>query len=135
MKNRICIGMIALLSALTGGAQSLSLNGTWELSFWEQPETPVRSPEALRQTPHRTVAATVPGNVELDLLAAGLIHDPMIGNNLWEMRPYEGYQWCYARTFSTPAHAAGQRVFLRFGGIDCLADIWLNGEKVGEAEN
>ncbi|MDR1336072.1 MAG: glycoside hydrolase family 2, partial [Tannerella sp.] len=39
------------------------------------------------------------------------------------------------RTFSTPAHAAGQRVFLRFGGIDCLADIWLNGEKVGEAEN
>jgi beta-mannosidase len=137
MRHRIFTGIIALLlvPALAGRGQSVSLNGTWKLSFWEQPETPVRSPEALSQTGRGTIDAVVPGNVELDLLAAGLIHDPMIGSNVWEMRPYEGYQWCYTRTFATPAHADGQRVYLRFEGIDCLADIWLNGEKVGEAEN
>ena len=131
--------IIALLQGGTvagqSGTKTVSLNGAWTLSFWAQPETPVRSPEALQQTAHRTIAATVPGNVELDLLAAGLIHDPMTGSNVWEMRPYEGYQWCYARTFPTPALAGGQRASLRFGGIDCLADIWLNGTKVGEAEN
>ncbi|MDR2765067.1 MAG: glycoside hydrolase family 2 [Tannerella sp.] len=137
MIQRIFIAVWMLLSipAAAGWGQSVSLNGRWDLSFREQPETPVRSPEALQQTTFRTIAATVPGNVELDLLAAGLIQDPMIGSNVWEMRPYEGYQWCYTRTFPTPGHVAGQRVCLRFGGIDCLADIWLNGEKVGEAEN
>ncbi|MDR1601590.1 MAG: glycoside hydrolase family 2 [Tannerella sp.] len=131
----IAILTFLFLPSTDGRGQSVSLNGTWELSFWEQPATPVRSPEVLRQTECRTITATVPGNVELDLLAAGLIHDPMIGSNVWEMRPYEGYQWCYARTFPTPALADGQRASLRFGGIDCLADIWLNGTKVGEAEN
>ncbi|MDR2041899.1 MAG: glycoside hydrolase family 2 [Tannerella sp.] len=136
MKYRTSIGLwILLFASSTAGGQSVSLNGTWDLSFWEQPAVPLRSPEALQQTEHRTIPATVPGNVELDLLAAGLIHDPMIGSNVWEMRPYEGYQWCYSRTFPTPALAAGQRADLRFGGIDCLADIWLNGAKVGEAEN
>jgi beta-mannosidase len=73
--------------------------------------------------------------VELDLLAAELIHDPMTGSNVWEMRPYEGYQWRYAHTFPTPVLTDGQRTNLCFGSIDCLADIWLNGTKVGEAEN
>ncbi|MDR1675641.1 MAG: glycoside hydrolase family 2, partial [Tannerella sp.] len=134
---KLSIGILTLLfaSATAGWGQSVSLNGTWDLSFWEQPAVPVRSPEALQQTERRTISATVPGNVELDLLAAGLIRDPMIGSNVWEMRPYEGYQWCYTRSFPTPALAGGQRACLRFGGIDCLADIWLNGAKVGEAEN
>ncbi|MDR1675001.1 MAG: hypothetical protein LBR86_00805, partial [Tannerella sp.] len=79
MKHRIYIEILTILlvSAVAGRGQSVSLDGTWELSFLEQLVTPVRSPEALRQTAHRTIAATVPGNVELDLLAAELIHDPM----------------------------------------------------------
>jgi beta-mannosidase len=73
--------------------------------------------------------------VESDLQAAGLIRDPMIGANVWDMRPYEGYQWCYVRSFPTPEFQPDQKVFLWFGGIDCLADIWLNGTKVGSTEN
>jgi beta-mannosidase len=59
----------------------------------------------------------------------------MIGSNVWEMRPYEGYQWCYTRTFTSPDVKEGQSVSLWFGGIDCLADIWLNGVKIGSTEN
>jgi beta-mannosidase len=125
-----------LTLCVAGFAQSVvSLNGKWELSFWEQPAEAVRTVEALQKVKYQTIAATVPGNVELDLLAAGLIHDPMVGNNLWEMRPYEGYQWCYSRTFPAPACKDGQQVLLHFGGIDCLADILLNGESIASTDN
>lgn len=117
------------------GTSPISLNGKWSLHFWPQPEIPVRSPGEMNNVTYKTIPANVPGNIELDLLAAGLIKDPMIGNNLWEMRPYEGYQWCYARSFATPDFGPEQKIFLKFGGIDCLADIWLNGKKVGSADN
>ena len=113
----------------------VSLNGSWTLHFWAQPEIPVTSPDAMRNISYKTIPATVPGNVELDLLAAGLIRDPMIGANVWDMRPYEGYQWCFERRFPTPEYRQDQKVFLRFGGIDCLADIWLNGTKVASTDN
>jgi beta-mannosidase len=112
-----------------------SLNGRWELSFWEQPETPARTPEAMRRMARKTIPARVPGNVELDLLAAGLIPDPMAGGNVWAMRAYEGCQWCYSRAFPAPAAAAGRKIMLCFGGIDCLADIWLNGRLLASPEN
>ena len=113
----------------------ISLNGQWALHFWLQPETPVTTPEAMRHVSYHTIAAQVPGNVELDLLAAGLINDPMIGANIWELRIYEGYQWCYVRSFPTPEYQKDQKVYLWFGGIDCLADIWLNETKVGSTDN
>ena len=86
------------------GGNPVSLNGQWTLHFWPQPETPVTTPEAMRTVSFQTIPAKVPGNVELDLLAAGLIHDPMTGDNIWELRPYEGYQWCYVRRFPTPEY-------------------------------
>ena len=113
----------------------VSLNGQWTLHFWSQPETPVTTPEAMRSIKYQTIPAKVPGNVELDLLAAGLIRDPMTGANVWDMRPYEGYQWCYVRRFPTPECRQDQKIILWFGGIDCLADIWLNGVKLGSTEN
>lgn len=113
----------------------ITLNGVWELSYWRQGDVPIRSPEEMARVSYETIVAQVPGNVELDLQAAGVIHDPMIGNNVWEMRPFEGYQWCYSRSFPTPSFTNGQRIILCFGGIDCLADIWLNGVKIGETEN
>lgn len=114
---------------------TISLDGVWELSYWPQTDVAIRSPQEMGQVSYETIPAQVPGNVELDLQAAGVVRDPMVGNNVWEMRPFEGYQWCYARSFPTPSYAGRQRVILHFGGIDCLADIWLNGAKIGETEN
>ncbi|MCE5205955.1 MAG: glycoside hydrolase family 2 [Porphyromonadaceae bacterium] len=113
----------------------VSLNGQWMLHFWPQPETPVTTPQLMRSVNYKTIPASVPGNVELDLQKAGLIKDPMIGGNVWDMRPYEGYQWCFERNFPTPGYRQDQKVMLWFGGIDCLTDIWLNGTKVGSTEN
>jgi len=140
MKNLLLLSCLLLAfsraTATATSESSISLNGQWTLRFWPQPDAPVRTPDAARAIASaKTIPATVPGNVELDLLAAGLIRDPMLGSNVWDMRPYEGYQWCYERTFPTPEHRQDQKVFLWFGGIDCLADIWLNGTKVASTEN
>lgn len=65
----------------------------------------------------------------------GLIEQPEIGSNVYDLRPWEGYQWRYSRSFATPEHADGDRVQLNFNGIDCYADIWVNGLQVGSADN
>src|SRR5690606_23763338 len=58
-----------------------------------------------------------------------------LGSNVYALRQYEGHQWAYERTFRYPGLKPGQRAVLRFGGIDCLADIWLNGTLIGSPEN
>lgn len=124
-----------VLGNITALSGNISLNGKWQLSYWKQPSKPVVTPQAINDMQVEKIDASVPGNVELDLMAAGLIPDPMIGSNVNTLRKYENYQWCYTKTFEAPLVQEGQRVELFFGGIDCLADIWLNGEKVGEAAN
>ncbi len=47
---------------------------------------------------------------------------------------YHGVAW-YWRDFNVPQHPDPQgRVLLRFWGVDYLAEIWLNGKKVGAHE-
>ncbi len=112
----------------------ISLDGTWRLDFFPQPET-----GAVRTLPlaggHETATATVPGNVELDLCRARLLPAPETGLNALVWRRYEGHQWLYTRSFNAPEIPPGGRAVLRFDGVDTLADIFLDGEKIGECAN
>lgn len=140
-KRFLLSGVLALLAALLPSLclQAVparqSLNGTWLLSFWPQGLTPVLSPGQMDGLKAQQIPARVPGNVEIDMEAAGLIPDPMVGNNINGLRPYEGYQWCYSRQFDAPELQSGQRAELFFGGIDCIAEVWLNDVHVGSADN
>lgn len=131
----VCSGILSLMSVLPATAASISLNGKWTLDFWEQKRTPVLSPEQMQGIEYQTIQASVPGNVELDLLSAGLVPDPETGSNVYLLRPFEGYQWRYSRTFTSPEHAEEDEVALRFGGIDCYAEIYLNGVHIGSSAN
>ena len=115
----------------------VSLNGNdWKLTYWEQPSKPILNPKEIRQVKGKgTIPCTVPGNVEIDLQAAGLIDDPLIGSNVYQTRLWEGHQWCYQKNFKAPALKEGLKAELKFGGIDCLAEIWLNGKHVGSTDN
>ena len=126
---------LACPAAPLKAARSVSLDGTWTLDFWKQGRTAVQGPDGMAGTGYRTIPATVPGNVELDLLAAGLAENPEVGSNVYKLRPWEGYQWRYSRTFATPDHAPEDCLELDFGGIDCYADIWLNGRHVASNDN
>jgi beta-mannosidase len=131
--------LIAILfwgSALQAQNQAgITLNGPWKLSYGLYDANAPHSPVQLKTKNWPEVPATVPGNVELDLLAAGKIENPEIGNHVYDLRKFEAYQWWYSRTFDTPKTAQGDRVELVFEGIDCLGTIWVNDSLVGKAEN
>ncbi len=114
-----------------------NLNGdSWTLSFWPQPDSgALRTPEETSKIASQNVQARVPGNVERDLFRAGIVKDPEVGDNSYNLRKYEGYQWQYARDFDTPNLSDGERAILRFDGVDCFSDIYVNGKKVGETDN
>ena len=118
-------------------ATVLSLDGNdWELTFWKQPSRPVLSPREMRRLKDKaSIPCTVPGNVEFDLVAAGLMDDLTIGCNVYQARLWEGHQWCYAKRFKAPSLEEGQKAELHFGGIDCLAEVWLNGKHLGSTDN
>ena len=129
------MALFMAISLSVPAQDKISLNGKWNLEFWPQEGEAVTDPSEVAALETTKLSATVPGNVELDLLAAGMIKDPQVGNNIYDLRPYEFCQWMYSKSFQAPELSEGQRLILDFEGIDCLGDIFLNGERVGSAEN
>lgn len=113
--------------------KTISLDGAWRLAFFPQPaDGAVRSVPV--EVPTESVEAEVPGNCELDLMRAGLLPPPETGLNALRWRRFEGHQWLYSRSFEAPAVPRdGSRATLLFEGIDTLADVFLNGERIGES--
>jgi beta-mannosidase len=109
-----------------------SLDGKWSLSFGPQ-----LGEADVAEAPGGfcTIAARVPGNVEIDLQAAGVIEEPSIGENIYALREYEAFQWWYRRSFKAPAVGPGHRLRLVFEGIDTIATVFVNGRRVGTADN
>lgn len=71
------------------------------------------------------VAATVPGTVHTDLLAAGLIEDPYLDRNEL-LTPWIGRsRWRYETTL--PATPAAERTDLVLDGLDTLATVSVDG--------
>ena len=104
--------------------KSISLNGKWILKGRRQ-----ESGEELI-----SLTANVPGEVQLDLSAAGFLPaDLFFGKNILETEKYEDWEWWYERSFTAPSER--ENVYLVFGGVDCIAEYFLNGEKIGESRN
>ncbi len=80
--------------------------------------------------------AQVPGGVHTDLLAAGRIPDPFVADYEKQVQWVAETDWQYRRTFSPdPDLLAHEKVFLVCEGLDTLAEITLNGQPAGQAEN
>lgn len=80
--------------------------------------------------------ASMPGTVHTDLLAHGLIPDPYVG------APEAGLQWIgladweYRTTFQVSVNMRrAARSELAFEGLDTFAEVFLNDEKVLDADN
>ncbi|MEO6830189.1 MAG: sugar-binding domain-containing protein, partial [Acidobacteriaceae bacterium] len=112
-----------------------SLNGTWSLTYGPLTEYPEKSPSTRPPADWPTIPATVPGNVELDMVAAGKIEGLEKGNRVLQALKLENHQWWYKRTFKAGRGEPGERAELVFDGLDCVATIWLNGQEVGKAAN
>ncbi len=79
--------------------------------------------------------ARVPGGVHTDLLALGRIPDPFVGDNEKRVQWIAESDWEYRLTFSAAATAGEERCFLVCDGLDTLAELWLNGRRLGQADN
>ncbi|MGN0764324.1 MAG: glycoside hydrolase family 2 protein, partial [Aristaeellaceae bacterium] len=98
-----------------------TLNGTWTLR---------------KAGDEQTVPARVPGSVYADLLDAGLMEDPYWRDNEMKALPLMEDDYEYSRSFDVPdALLSSDRVLLRCHGLDTLADIRINGQEAGHADN
>ena len=97
--------------------------------------------------------ATVPTTVLAAQAAAGTVPDPYFGSNLRQLAgttypigqnfsnlpmaedsPYH-CGWWYRTEFVVPTKpAANRRVWLKFGGINYRAEIWLNGRQIADSK-
>jgi len=119
----------------TPSTRRISLNGAWQLTYGQQPPTVKETVTPSIPPGWTTIPATVPGNVELDMVAAGKLQDPSVGNRIFKLRDLETYQWWFRRRFSSPAWEAGERINLVFDGLDCFGTIWVNGKVVGKTDD
>ena len=79
--------------------------------------------------------AQVPGCVQLDLLAQGLLDDPYAGNEK-ATHDIESKEWEYKCSFdlSEPPEQYDAATII-FDGLDTYAEIRLNGGHIGKTEN
>jgi beta-mannosidase len=75
------------------------------------------------------IAATVPGSIHQDLIAAGQLSDPFWRTNENELQWVGESMWLYRCIFNVPDDVLAQpHVDLCFDGLDTVAQVWLNGE-------
>ncbi len=102
-----------------------TLNGKWDFSF--------TLPERGKKI---TDTATVPGNAEFELQRLGLIDELCPPDRPDAMMPFEIIDdWTYSYTFDAPTAPAGWAQQLVFEGIDTIAEVYLNGEKLADCNN
>lgn len=80
--------------------------------------------------------ATVPGTIHTDLLNNKLVSDPFSGDEEGKQQWIENESWQYKTIFEVDAVLLkSDNVDLVFYGLDTYAEVFLNGEKVLEADN
>jgi beta-mannosidase len=137
MKKSLLSAVLLLYGYLLP-AQSLSNRSPddgWKLFYGPAGKDAPSCPDDLLKLDWPWIPTLVPGNVELDLLASGVIKNPETGNNIYSLRKYEAYQWWYTRTFKTPVTKSDEKIEIVFHGIDCFGTVWINNRLIGQTDN
>ena len=115
LSGSFCIGAVHALPT------SFELNNGWQ---FRQARLTNRYP------------ATVPGTVHTDLLNNQIIEDPFFRMNERNMQWIDKEDWIYENKFDVPEEIFNKKnIRFCFKGLDTYADVYLNGEKVLEANN
>lgn len=82
-----------------------------------------------------SLPATVPGNMELDLYRAGIAPEPFWSTNEYQYQKYEVCDWEYSRSFTLNENLARKKLNLVFEGLNCITDIYIDGNFAAHTEN
>jgi beta-mannosidase len=136
-----CVGctVLASLLCLSAGACAYA-QGVDKLSIdsgWQFRQSPEDKASGNGKTPlSEWHAATVPGDVHLDLLRNKLIEDPFYRKNEADLQWIENASWDYRTTIHvTPQTLSHPHEELVFEGLDAACDVTLNGQKLGSPDN
>lgn len=80
-------------------------------------------------------SAEVPGTIHTDLHRNGLIDDPYYGNIQQALQWIDKVDWEYRCSFDAAELLKHDNVRLVFHGVDCFADILLNGVQIARTDN
>ncbi len=103
----------------------------WTLRL--DPDGPTPEPPQAQQLSGRVLDVRVPGAVHGDLLAAGLIPDPLFDDQEVQVAWVSRADWVYEST--EPAPHGHERVDLVFDGLDTVAVVEVDGVVVGRSRN
>lgn len=115
------------------GFEQIELNGKWQFTYSSHTFN-ARTINDITESFLPVYFSNVPGNFELDLLSNNIISDPYFGSAIKDLRKFEKVFICYFRTFDFYFKAACDP-YLIFEGLDCIADIFINGIKVISTDN
>lgn len=115
--------------------EKINLKGKWSLYLHAEDRNMPLTIEEVKEKGWSKIEASVPGNVEIDLCNAGIEKDPFLGENIYNYRKYEFYQWWFEREFEVPQGFKGKRIELVLHGLDTYGTVWINGIQVGETDN
>src|ERR1017187_4397424 len=108
-------------AALPHPSRSVNLNGTWKLTYGHCPDAPKNLPRTSPPTDWAPIAAAVPGNVELDMVAASRLEPLERGNRVYQALGLESHQWWYRRSFEAGPGEPGEKEELVFEGLHRIA--------------
>ena len=101
----------------------MSLNGEWMLTGKKPDGTEIR------------VSAKVPGYVHPALEQAGILPPLYWRTNAEQCQWPEEMEWAFSRSFVLEEDQDLSNAWLRFGGIDTYADVYLNNELIYHSSN
>ena len=116
---------------------TLDLNGSWRARWSDGQRGRTEYAQRDSTDSARYIDVTVPGEIHLDLIKAGLLAEPTEGLNALSARWVEEMIWSYRREFTVPRTAlkSGSRAWLVFETLDLVATIFLNGKEIGRHRN
>jgi len=98
-----------------------SLNGEWAVSSRWLDEK---------------IAVNIPDSVYGALMDAGKLADPYYGENQYKTTKLSDEEYIFEKNFEINTELLDcKKILLRFHGVDTLADVELNGIKIGKTEN
>ena len=125
------LGLVLALPTWAAAPSSQRLDDGWQLRLTPGQAIAKDHPQAAAWR-----AAQVPGAVQTDLIAAGLVPDPFLRDNEAAIQWVGLSNWQYRMHFQVDATTlAREHVELVFDGLDTLAEVRLNGEKILDAAN
>lgn len=106
----------------------------WKLAFEQNcnlKDKEIKTIKDIKKAGYKTISATVPGNVEIDLMREGIIDDIFFSDNTFKVQKLENMHFWYFTEFKT----LDKNIYLNFEGIDTVADIYINGKKAKSTDN